>query len=181
MDNGKVLLLLGLATWVGLKWWGLGTWTWEVSNQTGIFLNLGWVTIIAAYHAHRLLKSDLDYFSRWKICAKKTLAFVVLLVITMGVWHFVWVPEPMETRKIEQLELLEEWIYDDAALAAFRSANPNLAEVTSESIYAQQAESIETMFSPLFYLGMVTMAWAFAALSITAVFSLVFPKIWQKA
>lgn len=178
MDNGKALFLLGLASWLLIKWVGLGTWTWETSNQAGIFSNLGWITIIAAYHAMQSRVSESGFLDRWKLTARKTLTFSAALVLTMGLWHFVFVPEPMELRKQGQLRLLEEMIQDETAIQAFRSQQPALSHLDNQAIMDRQAESIETLFSPLFYTGMVAMAWIFTSLIVSAIFAFILPKIW---
>jgi hypothetical protein len=178
MDNGKVLFLLGLASWLLIKWFGLGTWTWETSNQAGIFSNLGWITIIAAYHAMQSRISGRVFLERWKLTARKTMTFSAVLVATMGLWHFVFVPEPMEQRKKEQLQLLEEMIQDESALQAFRNQQPTLSNLDNQAIFDRQADSIETLFSPLFYTGMVAMAWIFTSLIVSGIFAFILPKIW---
>ena len=178
MDNGKVLFLLGLASWLFIKWIGLGTWTWESSNQAGIFSNLGWITVIAAYHAMQSRVSGNGFLERWKLTARKTLIFSAALVVTMGLWHFVFVPEPMEQRKKEQLQLLEEMIQNESALQAFRNQQPTLSNLDNQSIFDRQADSIETLFSPMFYMGMVAMAWIFTSLIVSAIFAFILPKIW---
>jgi len=178
MDSSKILFLLGLVSWLGFKWFGLGTWTWETSNQVGIFSNLGWLTVIAAHHAMKSRIFAEGFLYRWKQTARQTLIFAVTLVFTMGLWHFVFVPEPMEQRKQDQLQLLEQMVQDETALAAFRNQQAALSHLDAQTIFDQQSESIETLFSPLFYMGMVAMAWIFTSLIVSAIFAFILPKIW---
>ncbi len=54
---------------------------------------------------------------------------------------------------------------------------PLLIELLEE-VYTQQAENLNVFFSPVFYLGTVAMAWVFASLIITAIFTWVWERVW---
>ena len=178
MDKSWLLLLVALASWITLKIIGLGTWTWEASNQYGILLNLGWLTVISAMEAYNAIDQDSSFITRWKISARKALRYAVFLILTLGFWYYGVVPDAIEQRKEQQLELLGSMTNDPVAFAQFIASNPALADRTSEEVYTQQAENLNVFFSPVFYLGTVAMAWVFASLIITAIFTWVWARVW---
>lgn len=178
MAKIRLLFAAGIAGWFALKLYGLGTWTWEQSNQAGILWNLACVTSFAALlgYIHR----DVDVFLvRWKNAAKTTVLYGFLLSCSMGLWYYALVPETIEQRKTEQLELLEAFVNDSEALADVQSTNATLGQQSADEIYAQQAENLEVFFSPVFFIGTVLMVWIFTAAVLAAIFAAVMPRIWN--
>lgn len=178
MDKTRLAFVLGLATWVLAKLYGLGSWTWEQSNQVGILLNLAWLTGLAGYAAycHRSLPA---FIVRWKSTAKSVVLYSLLLTCTMGVWYYAVVPETIQQRKQEQLALLEEFVNDPSELAVFQGANSALKTQSPEQILEQQAANLELFFSPMFFLGTVLMVWIFSAALISALTAAAIPRIWN--
>lgn len=178
MAKLRLVFALGLASWMLAKLYGLGSWTWEQSNQVGILLNLAWITGLsgyAAYH-HRALT---DFIERWKTTAKSAVFYSLLLTFVMGLWYYVLVPETMELRMQEQLALLEEFVNDPVELAAVQQANSALSAQSPQEILAQQKANLELFFSPLFFLGTVLMVWIFTAALISALSAAAIPRIWN--
>ena len=178
MAKIRLLFAAGIAGWFALKLYGLGTWTWEQSNQAGILWNLACVTSVAALlgfvHRHEHM-----FLHRWKSMAKTTVLYSFLLSCSMGLWYYGLVPETIEQRKKEQLELLEVFVNDSEALADVQSANATLGQQSADEIYAQQAENLEVFFSPVFFIGTVLMVWIFSAAVLAAIFAAVMPRIWN--
>lgn len=179
MAKVRLVFALGLVSWVLAKLYGLGSWTWEQSNQAGILLNLAWVTGLsgyAAYH-HRALP---HFIERWKTTAKSAVLYSLLLTAIMGLWYYVLVPETIELRMREQLTLLEEFVNNPVELAAVQQANSALNAQSPQEILAQQKANLELFFSPLFFLGTVLMVWIFAAALISALSAAAIPRIWNE-
>jgi hypothetical protein len=178
MDKIRVLFAVGIAAWFALKLYGLGTWTWEQSNQAGILWNLACVTSVAALlgYVHR---EQNDFLVRWKNVAKTTVLYSFLLSCSMGIWYYGLVPETIEQRKTEQLELLEQFVNNPAALEDVQRTNTTLGRQSADDIYAQQAANLEVFFSPVFFIGTVLMVWIFTAAALAAIFTAVMPKIWN--
>ena len=110
MDKSWFLLLVALASWITLKIIGLGTWTWEASNQYGILLNLGWLTVISAmeaYHAHRTAKRA--FSTRWKVIGAQGVALCSCLsdhdLRNVVLWRRARMR--LSNERNQQLELLE--------------------------------------------------------------------------
>ena len=97
----------------------------------------------------------------------------------MGIWYYALVPETINQRKKEQLELLEEFVNDPNALGAVQDSNAALGQQSSEEIFTQQAANLEVFFSPLFFIGTVLMVWIFTAAVLSAIFAAVMPRIWN--
>ena len=180
MAKIRLAFALGLSFWFMSKLYGLGTWTWEQSNQVGIFLNLAWLTGIAGYAAY-LHRGMPSFINRWKLTAKSAVLYSLLLTCTMGLWYYAFVPETIELRKQEQLTLLEQFVNDPTELAAVRDANSALRALSPEQILEQQTANLELFFSPLFFLGTVLMVWIFSAAIISALFAAAIPRIWNEA
>ena len=178
MDRSWTVLLIALISWIALKFLGLGSWTWETSNQYGIFLNLGWLTVISAMESYHALQRETNFLDRWKSSARKALRYSLLLIPTLGIWYYAIVPESIEQRKNQQLQLLESMTSDPVLFAQFLASNPALADRTPQEVYNQQAENIQVFFSPIFYLGTVAMAWVFGALIVTAIFTWIWGRVW---
>jgi hypothetical protein len=97
----------------------------------------------------------------------------------MGIWYYGLVPETIEQRKTEQLELLEQFVNNPAALEDVQRTNTTLGRQSADDIYAQQAANLEVFFSPVFFIGTVLMVWIFTAAALAAIFTAVMPKIWN--
>ena len=178
MAKIRLLFTAGITGWFALKLYGLGTWTWEQSNQAGILWNLACVTSVAALMSYIHRNADV-FLDRWKNVAKTTVLYSFLLSCSMGLWYYGRVPETIEQRKTEQLELLEAFVNDPEALADVQSTNATLGQQSADEIYAQQAENLEVFFSPVFFIGTVLMVWIFTAAAPAAIFTAVIPKIWN--
>ncbi|MBO74821.1 MAG: hypothetical protein CMD33_06085 [Flavobacteriales bacterium] len=178
MAKIRLLFGTGIVAWFAIKLYGLGTWTWEQSNQAGIFWNLACVTGVAALAAlaHR---NKTVFIERWKSVAKTTVLYSVLLTCSMGIWYYGMVPETLNQRKEEQLNLLKEFVNDPTELAELQNTNAALDPQSIDVIYAQQAANIEVFFSPLFFLGTVLLIWIFVAVILSAVFAAIMPRIWD--
>lgn len=178
MAKIRLLFGTGIAAWFAIKLFGLGTWTWEQSNQAGIFWNLACVTGIAALlsYVHR---SESTFIQRWKNVAKTTVLYGLVLSCSIGIWYYALVPETISQRKKEQLELLQEFVNDPNALGAVQDSNVALGHQSAEEIFAQQAANLEIFFSPLFFIGTVLMVWIFTAAVLSAIFAAVMPRIWN--
>ena len=179
MAKVRVLFATGIAAWYALKLYGLGTWTWEQSNQAGILWNLACVTSIAALLGY-IHRDEAVFLMRWKNVAKTTVLYSFLLSCSMGIWYYGIVPETIEQRKTEQLELLEAFVSDPEALADVQSTNTTLGRQSADEIYAQQEANLEVFFSPVFFIGTVLMVWIFTAAALAATFAAVLPKIWNE-
>ncbi len=180
MAKIRLAFVAGLAGWLLVKLYGLGSWTWEQSNQVGLFINLAFVTGIAAYagYAHRKIEG---FFSRWKPAARTTLLYSLILSIVMGSWYYAIVPETIELRKQEQLEMLQAFVEDAEQLQTMKDTNPAMAAMSPDEIFTQQAANIEVFFSPVFFMGTVLMVWIFSGALLSAVFSWLMPRIWNQA
>ena len=178
MAKIRQIFAVGIAGWFVLKLHGLGTWTWEQSNQAGILWNLAFVTSVAALMGY--IHRNVDVFLvRWKNVAKTTVLYGLVLSCSMGIWYYALVPKTINQRKKEQLELLEEFINDHNALGAIQDSNAALGQQSAEEILAQQAANLEVFFSPLFFIGTVLMVWIFTAAVLSAIFAAVMPRIWN--
>ncbi len=178
MAKIRLVFATGIALWFAIKLYGLGTWTWEQSNQAGIFLNLACVIGIAALLGYEH-KDKSPFLERWKEIAKAAVLYSVLLSSSMGIWYYIFVPETINQRKAAQLELLEAFVNDSNALNAMYGTNAGLASQSADEIYAQQVATIEVFFSPLFFIGTVLLVWIFAAAVISALFAAAMPRIWN--
>ena len=178
MAKIRVLFATGIAAWFALKLYGLGTWTWEQSNQAGIFWNLACVTSIAALLSY-IHRAEEAFLVRWKHVAKTTVLYSFLLSCSMGIWYYGLVPETIEQRKTEQLDLLESFVNDSEALSDVQRTNTTLGRQSADEIFAQQAANLEVFFSPVFFIGTVLMVWIFTGAALAAIFAAVMPKIWN--
>ena len=178
MGKIRFAFAFGIAAWLVIKIYGLGTWTWEQSNQVGLFVNLAFVTGIAAYAAYTHRKIE-GFFQRWKPAARTTLFYSLSLSIVMGMWYYALVPETIALRKQEQLDMLQAFVQDADQLQAMKETNPAMAAMTSDEIYTQQAANIDVFFSPVFFMGTVLMVWIFSAAGLSAVFTQLMPRIWN--
>lgn len=178
MAKIRVLFATGIAAWFAIKLYGLGTWTWEQSNQAGIFWNLACVTGIAALMAY-MHRDERAFLHRWKSTAKTTVLYGFLLSCSMGIWYYAVVPETLNQRKEEQLQLLRDFVNNPEALGAVQGTNATLGQQSAEEIYAQQAANLEVFFSPLFFIGTVLMVWIFSAAALSAIFAAIMPRIWN--
>ena len=89
MDKLRLLFFAGPLTWLALKYYALGTWTWENSTKFGILLNLAFVTIVAAYATHRAYKNHgHDFLERWKQVSRKTLTYALIMPAILGLWYY---------------------------------------------------------------------------------------------
>ena len=178
MAKIRLLFAAGIAGWLVLKLYGLGIWTWEQSNQVGILWNLAFVTAVAALmgYIHRNVEV---FLVRWKNVAKTTVLYGLVLSCSMGIWHYALVPETINQRKKEQLELLEEFVNDTNALGAVQDSNATLGQQSAEEIFTQQAANLEVFFSPHFFIGTVLMVWICTAAVLSAIFAAVMPRIWN--
>ena len=178
MDKIRLFFVFGIAAWFTVKLYGLGTWSWEQSNQAGIFLNLACVigiTTLAAYQR----KNEVNFILRWKNVSKTAVMYSFFLSCSMGVWYYGIVPETIEQRKKQQLQMLQDFINDPAELSAVQRMNPAMGEQSRDAIYAKQAANIEVFFSPLFFIGTVLISWIFTAAVLSAIFAALIPRIWN--
>ena len=67
---------------------------------------------------------------------------------------------------------------DDDNFAQLIATNPQLKDEERATIIERQQSNIAIFFSPVFYLGMATLAWSFIGLIVSAVFALIWPRIW---
>ena len=179
MGKIRIAFVAGLVSWLLLKLYGLGTWTWDQSDQAGMFLNLAFVTGIAAYAAYCHRNAE-GFFHRWKPIARVTLLYSLSLCLVMGLWYYVLVPETIELRKQEQLDMLRAFVDDADQLQAMKDGNPALSAMSANEIFEQQAANIEVFFSPIFFLGTVLMVWIFSGALLSALFTALMPRIWNR-
>jgi CHASE3 domain sensor protein len=99
----------------------------------------------------------------------------------MGSWYYAIVPETIELRKQEQLEMLQAFVEDAEQLQTMKDTNPTMAAMSPDEIFTQQAANIEVFFSPVFFMGTVLMVWIFSGALLSAVFSWLMPRIWNQA
>ena len=175
----RLAFALGVLSWVLVKLYGLGTWTWEQSNQAGILLNLAWFTGLSGYAAFLNRKMP-SFVTRWKTTSKAALLYSLFLTCTMGMWYYVLVPESIQQRKLEQLTILENFVNNPTELAAVQEANSALSAQSAGQILEQQAANLELFFSPLFFLGTVLMVWIFTGVLISVVMAAIIPRIWNR-
>jgi len=123
-------------------------------------------------------RSGFELYHSMENFGTQSIALCRFLILTLGLWYYGVVPDAIEQRKEQQLELLGSMTNDPVAFAQFIASNPALADRTSEEVYTQQAENLNVFFSPVFYLGTVAMAWVFASLIITAIFTWVWERVW---
>ncbi len=179
MDKLRLLYVGGPLAWLAMKYYALGTWTWEDSTQYGILLNLAFLTSVAALGTHHAYQQHgLDFLERWKFASRKTLSFALLLPLGLGIWYYGIASDALEARKAIKMQQVEAQILNDASFEELVTDNPLLLESDRVSIVQRQQSNIEVFFSPVFYLGMAAMAWSFTGLFIAAIFAFIWPKIW---
>ena len=179
MGRLRLLFLIGPIAWFTLKYLALGSWTWEASTKGGILLNLGVLTIVAAVGTHQAyVDHSQDFLSRWKGAARKTLQYALILPVSLGIWYYGIASDALQSRKQLQKDQVEMQILDDENFEKITAGNPQLLLENRQEIVDRQHANIEIFFSPIFYIGMATMAWSFAGLIVAAIFALIWPKIW---
>ena len=179
MDKLRLFYVGGPLAWLALKYYALGTWTWEDSTQYGILLNLALLTSVAAFGTHEAYQRyGTDFLERWKHASRKTLSFALLLPLGLGLWYYGIASDALEARKTQKMQQVEAQILNDENFETLARENPVLLESDRASIVQRQQSNIEVFFSPVFYLGMAAMAWSFTGLFIAAIFAFIWPKIW---
>ena len=178
MAKIRLLFGTGIAAWFAIKLYGLGTWTWEQSNQAGILWNLACVTSVAALMGYIHRNEDV-FLVRWKNVAKTTVLYGLVLSCSMGIWYYGLVPETIEQRKTEQLEVARGIRQRPQRTRRVQDSNAALGHQSAEEIFTQQAANLEVFFSPLFFIGTVLMVWIFTAAVLSAIFAAVMPRIWN--
>ena len=179
MDKLRLLFFAGPLTWLALKYYALGTWTWENSTKFGILLNLAFVTIVAAYATHLAYKSHgHDFLERWKQVSRKTLTYALIMPAILGLWYYFLAADALASRQTLKKNQATEQIMDETAFAEMVATNPQLLDTDRNEIIKRQHANIDVFFSPVFYIGMATLAWSFVGLILSAIFALILPKIW---
>jgi hypothetical protein len=180
MDKLRLLFFAGPAAWFGLKYYALGTLTWENSTKFGILLNFGFLTLVAAISTHRAYRLQAeDFIERWKQAARKTLSYALILPVVLGAWYYGIASDALESRIILKKEQATDQIMDDESFAQLAASSPQLLDADRTEIAERQHANIEVFFSPIFYIGMATLAWSFVGLILSAIFALIWPKIWS--
>tara|TARA_B100000768_G_C11283389_1_gene380177 strand:+ start:1250 stop:1795 length:546 start_codon:yes stop_codon:yes gene_type:complete len=179
MDKLRLLFVIGPVAWFSLKYYGLGSWTWETSTKIGILLNLAFLTLIAASATHNAYKRHrTDFLYRWKGAARTTLIYALIIPAALGCWYYGYASQALKNRQELQNERVEQQIMDDDNFAQLIATNPQLKDEERATIIERQQSNIAIFFSPVFYLGMATLAWSFIGLIVSAVFALIWPRIW---
>jgi hypothetical protein len=76
-------------------------------------------------------------------------------------------------------EQATEQIMNDDSFAQLVASSPQLLDADRSEIVERQHANIEVFFSPVFYIGMATLAWSFIGLIVSAIFAFIWPKIWS--
>lgn len=180
MDKLRLLFFAGPAAWFGLKYYALGTWTWENSTKFGILLNLGVLTVVSAVATHRAYRLHPgDFLERWKRAARKTLSYALVLPFALGAWYYGIASDALNNRVELKKEQATEQIMDDEIFAQLAASSPQLLDADRKEIKERQHANIDLLFSPVFFVGMATLAWSFVGLALSAIFALIWPKIWS--
>lgn len=180
MDKLRLLFIAGPATWFGLKYFALGTWTWENSTKFGILLNLGFITLIAALAAHEAHGEKTgDFIERWKHASRKTLSYALVLPFLLGAWYYGLASDALDNRVALKKEQATEQIMNNESFEQLVASSPQLLDADRSEIVERQHANIEVFFSPVFYIGMATLAWSFIGLIVSAIFAFIWPKIWS--
>ena len=179
MGRLRLLFVIGPIAWFTLKYLALGSWTWEASTKWGILLNLGFLTVVAAVATHQAYVDHAqDFLSRWKGASRKTLQYALILPVSLGAWYYGIAADALQSRMRMQKDQVAIQILDDVHFEKITDENPQLLLENRQEIVDRQHANIEVFFSPIFYIGMATMAWSFAGLMVSAIFALIWPKIW---
>lgn len=180
MDKPFAILTIGILCWIAAKVYGLGTWSWEVSNQVGSLINLGFMTAIAARAAYTSFQNGTKHFlDHWKEAAKPSVFFAFLLTAVMGSWYYVAAPGTIAQRKAQQIEVISDFFNDPQSFEAFVAEHPEFKGKDPNQMLSTQIENIDIYFSPLFYLGIAMMTWIFTGMLLAACFTLLIPRIWK--
>ena len=166
MDKLRLLFIAGPATWFGLKF--------------GILLNLGFITLIAALAAHQAHGEKTgDFIERWKHASRKTLSYALVLPFLLGAWYYGTASDALDNRVALKKEQATEQIMNDDSFAQLVASSSQLLDADRSEIVERQHANIEVFFSPVFYIGMATLAWSFIGLIVSAIFAFIWPKIWS--
>lgn len=192
MDRSTVIIILGILCWVTIKWLGLGAWSIEDSYKIGFLVNLAFMTIVAAVAAFESLNHqgvEDGFIGRFKITSRKSIAFAVTLVFTMGIWYFYLVPESVEKLKGDRIEWIQDVssseFSDPEKLNAYLDEHPELKGMDTEAIiqnYLNEATNgVNYILSPQAFFAFAGFGWTIIALILSAIFSVIMPKIWGNA
>ena len=180
MGKQYAIITIGIVCWLVTKAAGLGTWSWEVSNQIGALVNLGFMTAIAAqsaYYSHQ--DGPKHFLDRWKESAKPAVFYAFALTAVMGIWYYLLAPGAIEQRKAHQIELVTAVFEDPTAFGDLVDEHPELQGKENSQLLSTQIENIQLFFSPVFYLGIAMMTWIFTGLALAVCFTVLMPRIWK--
>lgn len=189
MARSTVIIIMGILCWILIKWLGLGTWSIEDSYKIGFLVNLAFMTIVAAAAAFESLNQpgvEVGFLNRFKITSRKSISFAVTLVFTMGIWYSYLVPESVDKLKRDRIEWIQDVssseFSDPEKLNAYLYDHPELKGMDTEAIiqnYLNEATNgVNSILSPQAFFAFAGFGWTSIALILSAIFSVIMPKIW---
>ncbi|MDA0912846.1 MAG: hypothetical protein O2818_03215 [Bacteroidetes bacterium] len=189
MARSTVIIIMGILCWVLIKWLGLGTWSIEDSYKIGFLVNLAFMTIVAAVAAFESLNQpgvEVGFLNRFKITSRIVISFAVTLVLTMGIWYFYLVPENVEKLKADRIEWIQDAIpsefSDPEKLKSYLEDHPELKGMETQAIIDfcidEATDGTNSILSPQMFFAFAGFGWTSIALILSAIFSVIMPKIW---
>lgn len=169
MTKSGWAVLAALVVWWGVKLATWGLMTWEQAYLLGALTNWGLlmaVAVLAATWGGHHKPSRPDFLTGWKQVARPVLAYATLAGVGVAIWYGGIQKEALNLRKQRALDLLHE-LEAPGAFAQWKADQGVDAAMEYDDFAQSQQASIDTLYSPAFFVGMSLTALVFGGLLIS--------------
>ena len=178
---GFLHILLILLGWFGLKYYLLGSASFDTSFLVGISYNYTALIVIAFLTAYQGVKSKSqtpEFLDAFKLIAKKVLMYSVGASLAITVWHHYLIQDitakRLEDRIYEKMNAFE----NEDEFAVFSKDYPALKGLSLDQWIEKEVEGLELIFSTGIQTSLTMMAYLVIGLFISLIASFLWTKVW---